>query len=179
MGKIKLSIKLLCMKIIKILFVTPTSLAETGETTQVNILGTTSTTLDVPDFTIPPGTYTYMVTRLSSKLGIKHAFEATTAVAYGDNSGVTQSPGTYCWTVNNVLTVISNENVMTPIGITIDAGATNRSNMQCSNTEADMRKAEFSYELIYVNNDNGCNSFDASDRDRADVGNVGNGEGVS
>jgi len=154
-------------------------IAETGETTQVNIVGTNETVLDVPDFTIPPGTYPYMVARLSSKLGIKHAFEATTAVAYGDNSGVTQAPGTYCWTVNNVLTGISNENVLTPFGETIDAGATNRSNMQCSNTEADMSQAEFSYELVYVNDDNGCNSFDASDGDRADIGNVGNGEAVS
>jgi hypothetical protein len=154
-------------------------IAETGETTQVNIVGTNETVLDVPDFTIPPGTYSYMVARLSSKLGIKHAFEATTAVAYGDSDGNIQAPGTYCWTVNNVLTGISNENILTPIGETIDAGATDKSNMQCSNTEADMSQAEFSYELVYVNNDNGCNSFDAFDGDRADVGNVGNGEAVS
>jgi len=51
--------------------------------------------------------------------------------------------------------------------------------MQCSNTEADMSQAEFSYKLVYVNNDNGCNSFDEFDGDRADVGNVGNGEAVS
>ena len=154
-------------------------LADTGETTQVNIVGTNETELDVPDFTIPPGSYPYMVARLSSKLGIQHAFEATTAVAYGDNGGVTQAPGTYCWTVNNVLTGISNENVLTFFGDTIDAGATNRSNMQCSNTEADMSQAEFSYEVVNVNDDNGCNSFDQFDGDRADIGNVGNGEAVS
>ena len=154
-------------------------IAETGETTQVNIVGTNETVLDVPDFTIPPGTYQYMVARLSSKLGIKHTFEATTAVEYGNSDGNIQDPGTYCWTVNNVLTGISNENILTPIGETIDAGATDKSNMQCSNTEADMSQAEFSYELVYVNNDNGCNSFDEFDGDRADVGNVGNGEAVS
>ena len=154
-------------------------LADTGETTQVNIVGTNETALDVPDVTIPPGSYPYMVARLSSKLGIKHVFEATTAVAYGDNGGVTQAPGTYCWTVNNVLTGISNENVLTFFGDTIDAGATNRSNMQCSNTEADMSQAEFSYEVVNVNDDNGCNSFDQFDGDRADIGNVGNGEAVS
>ena len=154
-------------------------IAETGETTQVNIVGTNETVLDVPDFTIPPGTYSYMVARLSSKLGIKHAFEATTAVEYGDSDGNIQGPGRYCWTVNNVLTGISNENVMTPIGITVDAGSEDKSNMQCSNTETDMSQAEFSYELVYVNNDNGCNSFDEFDGDRADVGNVGNGEAVS
>ena len=49
-------------------------LAETGATTQVNIVGTTETSLDVPDFTIPAGTYPYMVARLSARLGIKTCF---------------------------------------------------------------------------------------------------------
>jgi hypothetical protein len=155
-------------------------IAETGETTQVNIVGTNETVLDVPDFTIPPGTYSYMVARLSSKLGIKHAFEATTAVAYGDSDGNMQAPGTYCWTVNNVLTGIDNTNGQsTPFGTTTDAGNTDKSNMQCSNTSSDMSQAEFSYEIVYVNNDNGCVGFDASDGDRADAGDVGNGEGIS
>ena len=154
-------------------------IAETGETTQVNIVGTNETVLDVPDFTIPPGTYPYMVARLSSKLGIKHAFEATTAVEYGDSDGNIQGPGTYCWTVNNVLTGISNENELTFFGDLIDAGSADKSNMQCSNTEADMSQAEFSYEVVNVNNDNGCNSFDEFDGDRAEAGNVGNGEAIS
>ncbi|MDB4096973.1 hypothetical protein N9542_02945 [Methylophilaceae bacterium] len=154
-------------------------IAETGETTQVNIIGTNETVLDVPDFTIPPGTYPYMVARLSSKLGIKHAFEATTAVEYGDSDGNIQGPGRYCWTVNNVLTGISNENVLTFFGDLIDAGSADKSNMQCSNTEADMSQAEFSYEVVNVNDENGCSGFDEFDGDRADAGDVGNGEGIS
>ena len=155
-------------------------LAETGATTQVNIVGTNETALDVPDFSIPPGTYSYMVARLSAKLGIKHTFEATTAVEYGDNNGIIQAAGSYCWTVNNVLTGIDNSNgLITPFGTTVNAGATNRSNMQCSNTASDISNAEFSYEVVYVNDDGGCPAFDINDGDRADAGNVGNGEGIS
>ena len=153
-------------------------LAETGATTQVNIVGTTETSLDVPDFTIPAGTYPYMVARLSARLGIRHAFEATTPVAWANGS--VQDPGTYCWTVNNVLTGIDNASSQsTPFGTTVDAGSADQSNMQCSNTSTDVNNAEFSYEVVYVNDDSGCGGFDASDGDRADAGNVGNGEGIS
>ena len=153
-------------------------LAETGATTQVNIVGTTETSLDVPDFTIPAGTYPYMVARLSARLGIKHAFEATTPVAWANGS--VQDPGTYCWTVNNVLTGIDNANGQsTPFGTTVDAGNADQSNMQCSNTSTDVSNAEFSYEVVYVNDDSGCGSFDSSDGDRADGGNVGNGAAIS
>jgi len=153
-------------------------LAETGATTQVNIVGTTETSLDVPDFTIPAGNYPYMVARLSARLGIKHAFEATTPVAWANGS--VQDPGTYCWTVNNVLTGIDNrDGQITPFGTTVNAGGADQSNMQCSNTASDVSNAAFSYEVVYVNDENGCASFDFSDGDRADAGNVGNGEGIS
>jgi len=153
-------------------------LAETGATTQVNIVGTTETSLDVPDFTIPAGNYPYMVARLSARLGIKHAFEATTPVAWANGS--VQDPGTYCWTVNNVLTGIDNrDGQITPFGTTVNAGGADQSNMQCSNTASDVSNAAFSYEVVYVNDENGCASFDSSDGDRADAGNVGNGEGIS
>ena len=153
-------------------------LAETGATTQVNIVGTTETSLDVPDFTIPAGNYPYMVARLSARLGIKHAFEATTPVAWANGS--VQDPGTYCWTVNNVLTGIDNANGQsTPFGTTVDAGSADQSNMQCSNTSTDVGNAEFSYEVVYVNDDSGCVGFDRDDGDRADAGNVGNGAAIS
>jgi len=51
--------------------------------------------------------------------------------------------------------------------------------MQCSNTSTDVSNAEFSYEVVYVNDDSGCVGFDATDGDRADGGNVGNGEAIS
>jgi len=155
-------------------------MAETGTGNVVNIEGTSETALDIPEFTIPAGTYPYMVARLSAKLGIQHAFEATTAVAYGNNAGVTQTAGTYCWTMNTVLTGIDGAvGIVTPFGTTVNAGSTNRSNMHCSNTSTDVSKAEFSYEVVYVNNDSGCASFDTSDGDRESGGDIGNGTAVS
>ena len=155
-------------------------LAESGATTPVNIQGTAETALpDIPEFTLPAGSYPYMVARLSAKLGIRHAFEATTAVAYGDSDGNLQGPGSYCWSVNNVLTSISNENnASTPFGTVFDAGTVGKSNMQCSNTEGDMSNAEFTYEVVNTMNDTGCSAFDASDGDRESVGTVGNGDAI-
>ena len=155
-------------------------LAESGATTPVNIQGTAETALpDIPEFTLPAGSYPYMVARLSAKLGIRHAFEATTAVAYGDSDGNLQGPGSYCWSVNNVLTSISNENnASTPFGTVFDAGQVGKSNMQCSNTEGDMSNAEFTYEVVNTMNDTGCSAFDASDGDRESVGTVGNGDAI-
>ena len=155
-------------------------MAETGTGNVVNIVGTSETALDIPEFTIPAGTYPYMVARLSAKLGIRHAFEATTAVAYGNNAGETQTAGTFCWTMNTVLTGIDGAvGIVTPFGTTVDAGSTNRSNMHCSNTSTDVSNAEFSYEIVYVNNDSGCGSFDTSDGDRESAGDIGNGSAVS
>jgi len=155
-------------------------IAESGSATLVNILGTAETALPgIPEFIIPAGDYPYMVARLSAKLGIRHAFEATTAVAYGDSNGDLQGPGSYCWSVNNVLTGISNENGQsTPFGTTVDAGTEGKSNMECSNTESDMSKAEFTFEVVNTMNDTGCSAFDASDGDRENVGTVGNGDAI-
>ena len=50
--------------------------------------------------------------------------------------------------------------------------------MQCSNTESDMSKAEFTYEVVNTMNDTGCSAFDASDGDRESVGTVGNGDAI-
>ena len=48
--------------------------------------------------------------------------------------------------------------------------------MECSNTERDLNKAEYTYEIINTMNDTGCSAFDASDGDRENVGAVGNGD---
>jgi len=152
-------------------------LAESGAATLVNIQGTAETKVPDLDLNIPAGDYAYMVSRLSAKLGIRHAFEATTAVAYGDSDGNLQGPGSYCWSVNNVLTSIANENGQsTPFGTTVDAGIVGKSNMECSNTESDMSDAEFTFEVVNSMNDTGCSAFDSSDGDRENVGAVGNGD---
>ena len=151
--------------------------AESSPAMIVEIQGTSELPPEIPQFSIPAGDYPYMVARLSAKLGIRHSFEATTAVAYGDSDGNLQGPGSICWSVNNVLTGIGNENGQsTPFGTTVDAGAVGKSNMECSNTESDLNKAEYTYEIINTMNDTGCSAFDASDGDRENVGAVGNGD---
>ena len=45
--------------------------------------------------------------------------------------------------------------------------------------QSDMSKAEFAYEIVYVNADAGCGAFDAADGDRTTFGNVGNGIATS
>ena len=153
--------------------------AESSPAMIVEIQGTSELPPEIPQFSIPAGDYPYMVARLSAKMGIRHAFEATTAVAYGDSDGNLQDPGSYCWSVNNVLTSIGNENGQsTPFGETVDAGTVGKSNMQCSNTESDMSDAQFTYEIVNTMNDSGCSAFDASEGDRESAGSVGNGDAI-
>ena len=140
-------------------------ISETGSTTTALITGTSETDLSVPDFTIPPGTYGYMVARLSAKLGIKHTFEASAKVNTYDSNSVLNGVGTYCWTVNNALTGVTNEVRTTPFGETVNAGSSDISNMKCSDNEADTNNAEFTYEVVNANGDGGCGAF-GSDGDR-------------
>ena len=53
----------------------------------------TSGAMAIPEFSIDPGTYPYMVVVISNKLGIKHSFTATNSL-----TGVSSSAGTTCWT---------------------------------------------------------------------------------
>ena len=149
-------------------------LSETGSTTTALISGTNETDLTVPAFTVTPNTYGYMVARISSKLGIKHTFQASSQVNTYDVSSTLNGAATYCWTVNNVLTGVSNEIITTPFGETVNAGASQISNMKCSSTESDTINAEFSYEIVNVNAETGCTAF-GSDGDRMSGGEVENG----
>ena len=156
-------------------------LTDTGVATTVEISGTSQSTLSVPDFTITPGRYGYMIARLSARLGIKHAFEATTKVVSFSAPGVARAAGSYCWTMNKFITGVDNPNpdIVTPFGTTVNAGATDQSTFDCSDTASDMSKAEFAYEIVYVNADAGCGAFDALVGDRRTFGNVGNGIATS
>ena len=156
-------------------------LTDTGVATTVEISGTSQSTLSVPDFTITPGRYGYMIARLSARLGIKHAFEATTKVVSFRGPGVARAAGSYCWTMNKFITGVDNPtpDIVTPFGTTVNAGATDQSTFDCSDTASDMSKAEFAYEIVYVNADAGCGAFDALVGDRRTFGNVGNGIATS
>ena len=155
-------------------------LADTGALTTVEISGTSESTLSVPEFTIAPGSYGYMVARLSAKLGIKHAFEATAKVVSNSAPAVTRAAGSYCWTVNNFITGVDNTpDIVTSFGTTKNADVLDHSNFACSDTASDMSKAEFTYEIVYVNDDSGCGGFKGNGDRETFPGNVGNGIATS
>ena len=151
-----------------------------GNDKTVLISKNAETNFSAPDFDITPGDdYGYMVARLSAKLGIKHSFTATTAVDFYAPGGGGGTAGIYCWTVNDTLTGVSNEVIATRFGDTVSNGATNRSNMNCSNNASDLAKAEFSYEVVNVNADTGCDAFEAVTGDKRSGFDVGNGTASS
>ena len=138
------------------------------------------TNFSAPDFDITPGNnYGYMVARLSARLGIKHSFTATTAVDFYSSGGGDGTAGIYCWTVNETLTGVSNEVIATPFGNTVSNGASNRSNMNCSNNTSDLAMAEFSYEVVNVNTSTGCSDFVGATGDKVSGFDVGNGTAKS
>jgi hypothetical protein len=64
---------------------------------ELDIQAGVSTTLDIPEFSIDPGTYPYVYVLLSNKFGMKWSGRMSNAVdgSSGDGNG-----GTYCWTSN-------------------------------------------------------------------------------
>jgi hypothetical protein len=77
-----------------------------------------SSPLDISPFTIPPGTYPYLVATFSSKLGLKNTVTFNNTVV-----GSGASSGTTCWTSGGV-TSFANEAVLTAHGQTL-GGAVN------------------------------------------------------
>ena len=151
-----------------------------GNDKTVLISKNAETNFSAPDFDITPGdNYGYMVARLSARLGIKHSFTATTAVDFYSSGGGDGTAGIYCWTVNETLTGVSNEVIATPFGNTVSNGASNRSNMNCSNNTSDLSMAEFSYEVVNVNDESGCTEFNAATGDKITGFDVGNGTATS
>ena len=64
-------------------------------------------------------------------------------------------------------------------GDTVSNGASDRSNMNCSNNTSGLSMAEFSYEVVNVNHASGCPSFDAATGDKITGFDVGNGTATS
>ena len=124
--------------------------------------------LDIPGFTIAPGTYPYMMAILSNKLGIKNTITVTNAV-----DGASSSTGTTCWTSNAGPSAFTGEVYNSPHGTTV-AGSTQL--LTCSNTASDAAPI-FSYEIISVLDDDNCTSSLGEKGDYGSVGDVGNGEG--
>lgn len=124
--------------------------------------------LDIPEFTIAPGTYPYMMAILSNRLGIKNTITVTNAV-----DGASSSTGTTCWTSNAGPTGFTGEVYNSPHGTTV-AGSTQL--LTCSNTASDADPI-FSYEIISVLDEDNCSSSLGARGDYGSVGDVGNGEG--
>ena len=129
--------------------------------------------LDIPEFSILPGTYPYMMAILSNRLGIKDTITVTNAV-----TGASSSTGTTCWTSNAGPTGYTNEQYTSAHGATV-AGGTQM--LTCSNTAGDAAPI-FSYEVIAPLGDGACLSGSAfvtfgAKGGYGSVGDVGNGEG--
>lgn len=113
--------------------------------------------LDMPDFTIPPGTYGYMLAILNGKLGLKNTIETTNTT-----TGKTAT-GTTCWTITG-MTGVSNQVIVTPHGTTLAGGV---QVIECGDTAAPV----VSYEIINVLADeaeDGCNTMGAQGDKDAD-----------
>lgn len=143
-------------------------LAPTDNTVSHTISYPASGTLDIPEFTIAPGTYPYMMAILSNKLGIKNTITVTNAV-----DGASSSTGTTCWTSNAGPTGFTGEVYSSPHGSTV-SGSTQL--LTCSNTASDANPI-FSYEIISVLDDDNCSSSLGAKGDYGSMGDVGNGEG--
>ena len=130
--------------------------------------------LDIPEFSIAPGTYPYMMAILSNKLGIKDTITVTNAV-----DGASSSTGTTCWTSNAGPTGYTNEQYTSAHGATVSGGT---QMLTCSNTASDAAPI-FSYEIIAPLGEENClaggggfATFGAKGG-YGSVGDVGNGEG--
>ncbi len=133
-----------------------------------------SSALDIPEFSIAPGTYPYMMAILSNKLGIKNTITVTNAV-----DGASSSTGTTCWTSNAGPTGYTNEQYTSAHGATAAGGP---QMLTCSNTASDAAPI-FSYEIIAPLGEENClaggggfETFGAKGG-YGSVGDVGNGEG--
>ena len=125
----------------------------------------TSGAMAIPEFSIDPGTYPYMVVVISNKLGIKHSFTATNSL-----TGVSSSAGTTCWTSVAGPSAYTNEQFTSPHGATTADGA---QLIKCGAASASA--PVFSYEVI--NKLTGEESSDSwvANGDYSDFGSVGNG----
>ncbi len=148
-------------------------LAPSDTTVSHTITYPASGALDIPKFSIVPGTYPYMMAILSNKLGIKDTITVTNAV-----TGAASSTGTTCWTSNAGPTGYTNEQYTSAFGATVSGGTLM---LTCSNTASDAAPI-FSYEVIAPLGDGDCLSgsdfvtFGARGG-YGSVGDVGNGEG--
>ena len=125
----------------------------------------------IPEFSIDPGTYPYMVIVVSNKLGIKHSFTAAYSL-----TGASSSSGATCWTSDAGPSAYTNEEHATAHG-----GSTSADGDQLITCGAAADAAPiFSYEVINILSEDNCldNNGDSQygpNGDSSPFGNVGNG----
>ena len=106
--------------------------------------------MDIPQFSIAPGTYPYMLGVVSNKLGIKHSITTT-----NDVSG-TSGEGRYCWTTStDPSSFDNNQFTSTAHGVTtVDGGARL---IECGTSAG---SAAYAYEIINVLREETCKDAD-------------------
>ena len=125
----------------------------------------TSGAMDIPEFSIDPGTYPYMVVVISNKLGIKHSFTAAYSL-----TGESSSAGTSCWTSVAGPSAYTNEQFTSPHGATTADGA---QLIKCGDASASA--PVFSYEVINKLTEEECADSWVANGDYSSFGTVGNG----
>ena len=134
----------------------------------------TSGAMAIPEFSIDPGTYPYMVVVISNKLGIKHSFTATNTLT-GVAVGGTATTGTTCWTSVAGPSAYTNESHSSVHGTTV-SDSTQLIRCGAASASAPI----FSYEVINILSEDNCldgsnNSNFGSNGDYSSFGAVGNG----
>ena len=125
----------------------------------------------IPEFSIDPGTYPYMVIVVSNKLGIKHSFTAAYSL-----TGASSSSGATCWTSDAGPSAYTNEEHATAHG-----GSTSADGDQLITCGAAEDAAPiFSYEVINILSADNCLDGDNESNfglngDASPFGTVGNG----
>ena len=133
----------------------------------------TSGAMDIPKFSIDPGTYPYMVVVVSNKLGIKHSFTAANSL-----TGASSSAGTTCWTSNAGPSAYTNEQHNTA-HVGISSTTADGTQLISCGAAADAAPI-FSYEIINILSEDNCldgssNSQYGANGDASSFGSVGNG----
>ncbi len=107
------------------------------------------TSLNIPPFTIAPGSYGFLVAVLSNRLGMKH-----TATFDNNVSGTGATAGPVCWTSGGT-TTFHNEVVTTPHGTTTPGGT-----MECGIAAAAAPVYNFEIFTHFQGAANSCTDFD-------------------
>jgi len=132
-----------------------------GET--IDIAYPASQVLDIPEFSIDPGTYPYMVAIIGSRLGIKHTFETSS-----DTTGAASSSGKVCWTSNTGSTSYTNAVFASSAhGLTTQSSAITAT---CGTRAA--AAPVFTYEIIDRLTEGNCESALGANGDTMNFGNV-------